>query len=296
MRVTNKMIFSQTDLGMFKAQEDLLDAHEKVVTGKGVLKPSDDPAAANRVLGYRTVISRIEQHGRNVNSVQARLESTESALSSAGNVIQRLKELATAQANGSLSPEERKTGAAEVRQLFEEMVAAANTKSESGYIFAGYATDTAPFDINGNTSGNIGGEIRIEIENGMTVSANVTGDKVFKGTGGGVDVFAAINGLLSSLDSNDAAGIQTAICNMDKALDQIIKARTDVGARLARIDLVKGRLEDVKLVTTNALSDEEDIDIAKAISDFTAKQQALEAARASAAKIFQMPTLMDFLK
>lgn len=300
MRITNKMVFNQIDETLIKTQGDVLNAHEKVVTGKKILKPSDDPSGVNKVLNYRTLTSNIEQYNRNLNTVQNRLESTETAIGSATDILQRLKELAIAQANGTMSADDRKIAAVEVQQLRDEMVSIANTRTASGYIFAGYATDIAPFQADGSVTPGISidGEIKIEIESGGNITANIPGDRLFKGTGvtGGIDIFASMNDFITALDSNDENGIQTAIDDMDAGLNQVINARTDTGTRLSRIDLVRERLDDVKLVTTNALSNEEDIDLAMAISDFAAKQQALEAARASASRIFEMPTLMDFLK
>lgn len=297
MRITSKMIFSQIDTNLIKTQGDLLAAHDKVVTGKKILNPSDDPAAVNKILSYRTLTSNIEQYNRNLNAVQGRLEATESALDSTSNILQRLKELATAQANGTMNADDREVGAREAEQLFEEMVGIGNTKTESGYLFAGYDSDTVPFNSDGSVNAtDISGEINIQIDSGMTITANIPGDKLFKGESGGIDIFTVVNTFITALNSNDTAGIQTAISDMDSALNQVIDTRTDVGTRLSRIDLVRERLDDVKLITTKALSQEEDIDIAEAISDFTARQQALEAARASASRIFEMPTLMDFLK
>lgn len=297
MRITSKMMFEQANSSMMKGQEAVLDAHERVVTGKKILRPSDDPAGTNKIMSYRTLTTNIEQYGRNLNAVQGRLEATESALGSVSNVLQRLKELAIAQANGAMNADDRKTGAVEAEQLFEEMVGIANTKTGNGYLFAGYDSDTVPFNSDGSlNAADISGEINIQIDPGMTITANVPGDKLFKGVSGGTDIFSVVNSFITALNSNDTAGIQTAISDMDAALSQVIETWTDVGTRLSRIDKVRERLEDVKLITTKALSQEEDIDIAEAISDFTARQQYLEAARASAARIFEMPTLMDFLK
>lgn len=298
MRITERMMFNQVDLGMMNAQEQVVEAQDRVTTGKRILKLSDDPAGVGKVLNYRTTIANVEQYSRNINSVRQRLETTESPLVSAGNILQRLKELAVQQSSGSLTASDRANAAKETQQLFDEMVHLANTKTENGYIFAGYANDKAPFQSDGSiTAGiNISGEISIQIEGGTAIKANLTGDRVFKGVGGGIDIFSSINNFTTALNSNDTAGIQTAIGTMDSALAQVVNARADLGGRLNAIDYSRERLDEIKLAATKARSNEEDIDITRAISDFTAKQQALDAARASSASLLKMPTLMDFLK
>ncbi len=398
MRVTSKMMFNQADGSMMTANEGVFGAQTRLESGKKILTPSDDPAAVTKILNYRTIETNIDQYSRNINAVRARLESTESALGSASNAIQRLKELAIAQANATNTAADRKIGAAEARQLFEELVGIGNTKTENGYIFGGYASSAAPFQTTTpfTTGTTISGEINVQIDSGMTIKANIRGDMAF-GAAGGIDVLDAVNRFVNALNANNladsttvgfaaqpAAGnaftlqgktyefnsggplvnpgaipitigaaltntidnattavlanatnitavnsggmalaltstsfgsntvvanvgtvanqtvsnnssVQTTIGEMDAALNQIVNARADVGARLGRVDAVKERLDGVKLATGKARSNEEDIDLAKAITDFTAKQQALEAARSSAAKMFEMPTLMDFL-
>lgn len=399
MRVTSKMMFNQADGSMMAAQDGVFNAYNRLETGKRVINPSDDPAAVTKILNYRTIETNIDQYSRSINAVRGRLESTESALGSASNAIQRLKELAVAQANAPLTAADRKIGAIEARQIFEELVGIGNTKTDNGYIFGGYASNTPPFQTTTpfTTGTTISGEINIQIDSGMTIKANIRGDKVF-GAAGGIDVLDAVNRFVNALNANNladsttvafaaqpAAGnaftlqgktyefnsggplvnpgaipvivgaaltntidnavtavlanatnvtalntggtaltltstsfgsntvvanvgtvanqtvtnnssVQTAIGEMDAVLNQLVNARADVGARLGRMDAVKERLNEVNLATTKAKSNEEDIDLSKAITEFTAKQQALEAARASTSKMFEMPTLMDFLR
>lgn len=298
MRVTNRMIYDQASSNIIDVSEGLYEANDKLVTGKKVLRPSDDPSGVNKILSYRTLESNINQYGRNINAARTRLESVESALASGSNTFQRLKELAIAQANATMTASDRQIAAIEAQELLEELVGIGNTKADGGYIFAGYANNSLPFQSDGSvTAGiNISGEISIQIDSGTAIKANIPGDRLFKGALGGIDVFGAIKDFVTALNSNDTAGIMAAIDNMDTSLRQIVNSRAEVGVRLGRVDMTKERLDEIKLVTIKALSSEEDVDIAIAISDFTAKQHALEAASSAASRMFQMPRLMDFLK
>lgn len=298
MRITSKMMFEQAEGAMMKRQEAVLDAHERVVSGKKILKPSDDPAGANKVMGYRSLLSSVDQYERNIAIVQSRLDITETALKSASDVVQALKGLAIGQSAGTATAEERKNAAVIAQNWRDTLVGIANTKAEGGYIFGGYAANAAPFDANGNTTGTISGEIDARIGNGVKIKANITGDRVFKGavTYGTTDIFTSINNLITALNANDTAGINTAIIDLAYGEAQIVNARTDVAGRQGMASGVKESLAGFKLTTTNSLSKEEDVDMATAITDFTAKQQSLEAAQMAAKRLFEMPTLMDFLK
>ncbi len=291
-------MFEQAESSMMKKQEAVLDAHERVVSGKKILKPSDDPSSANKVMGYRSLLSNVDQYERNITAVQSRLDITETALKSANVVVQKLKELAIGQSAGTITAEERKNAAVMAQSWRDALVGIANTKTDSGYIFAGYATDIAPFDANGNPTGSISGEMETAIDSRVRIKANIPGDNVFKGTGsyGATDIFTSISNLITALNTDNIAGINTATNDLSSGVAQIVNARTDVAGRQGMAMDVKDRLAWVKLTTTNSLSKEEDVDMATAITEFTAKQQSLEAAQMAAKRLFEMPTLMDFLK
>ncbi|WDT80169.1 MAG: flagellin [Candidatus Manganitrophus sp.] len=112
---------------------------------------------------------------------------------------------------------------------------------------------------------------------------------------GGVDLFSAVGGLQAALETNDTAGIQAALTNISAAQEQVIGERALLGARLNRMDATKTVLEDFKLSITRFKSDLENIDLTQAISDFSLQQVALEATRATAARMIQN-SLLDFLR
>ena len=62
-----------------------------------------------------------------------------------------------------------------------------------------------------------------------------------------------------------------------------------------RADAAKGRLEDLEDLTNQGLDDLTGVDLAKAITDFTAQQSAYQAALKVGSQIIQ-PSLVDFLR
>ena len=68
-----------------------------------------------------------------------------------------------------------------------------------------------------------------------------------------------------------------------------------VGARQNRVDLMNDRLNNQEVFSTRILSDNEDIDLERALIDLTAQESVLRASLSTSASIIQ-PTLMDFLR
>ncbi|MFL0416747.1 flagellin [Sphingomonas sp. 179-A 4D3 NHS] len=100
-----------------KAQSDLSTAMERLSTGKRINSAKDD--AAGLAIASR-MTSQIKSMGiavRNANDGISMAQTAEGALSEVTNMLQRMKELATQAANGTLGTSERKALQAEVSQL-----------------------------------------------------------------------------------------------------------------------------------------------------------------------------------
>jgi flagellar hook-associated protein 3 FlgL len=82
---------------------------------------------------------------------------------------------------------------------------------------------------------------------------------------------------------------------LDDALDQILKARANVGAKLNRLEATENHWADFKLNITQMLSDTEDADMIKTVTDLASQEAAYQASLAASARIIQ-PSLIDFLR
>jgi len=62
MRITQKMIFSQTINNINRRQEQLYKTNESIATTKRINRPSDDPVDMEKVLDYRSQLSAVDQY------------------------------------------------------------------------------------------------------------------------------------------------------------------------------------------------------------------------------------------
>jgi flagellar hook-associated protein 3 FlgL len=93
---------------------------------------------------------------------------------------------------------------------------------------------------------------------------------------------------IAALQSTDLAAIK-------KNQTAVSTARSMVGATANRATAAEGRLEDLEDATNQSLDDLTGIDLAKALTDFTAQQTAYQASLKVSAQIIQ-PSLVDFLR
>ncbi|OGH60303.1 MAG: flagellar hook-associated protein 3 [Candidatus Lindowbacteria bacterium RIFCSPLOWO2_12_FULL_62_27] len=86
----------------------------------------------------------------------------------------------------------------------------------------------------------------------------------------------------------------SSLSNLDAALDNILSSRAVFGARVNRLDAAEGRNTDFENNSTQLLQRVEDLDFAKALTEFQQQQNVQKAALATGARIFSL-TLLDFL-
>jgi flagellar hook-associated protein 3 FlgL len=99
---------------------------------------------------------------------------------------------------------------------------------------------------------------------------------------------------MQALDTNDAWEVSRAVGLLDQTTLDMNFARAELGAREQGLDMMALRLEAEEIDLRAALSEDFDADIVEAISNFTARQIALQASLQTAATVMQL-TLLDYL-
>lgn len=129
----------------------------------------------------------------------------------------------------------------------------------------------------------------IEVGTDQTVPTNVAGSRAF--IEGGIDIFAEVKQLVSALRGNYRLGISDALGQLNQGVSQIAAIQGEVGATSNRLTTSAAQLEEAKSFFIKALSETEDVDLAKAISDLTLQQYAIEAASRTLTKVFESSLL-----
>jgi flagellar hook-associated protein 3 FlgL len=268
---------------------------DQLTTGKKINRPSDDPVVAMKGINYRSQVSEIEQFQRNTGEVHNWMDNTDAALNTATQALQKLRELAVQASNDTYDAQERENIMKEVEQLKQHLEDIANTNVNGRYIFNGTNTNTSPFNDEGEFTPNTD-KVTIEVAGGMKLDANVNPEEVFgNGLFGNPDEPGKLDRLISALESNNQAGIEESIKDLDDSINQVINTRADLGARMNRLELVENRLAEQEIVATKTMSDNEDIDYAEAITKLITQESLHRAALSAGSRIIQ-PSLVDFLR
>ena len=139
----------------------------------------------------------------------------------------------------------------------------------------------------------LSGDILRQIDDSVIAKVNVTADDVF-GSNTETDTFEAIIKLLQGLHANEQNNISDSISEIDEVLERTLSAAAVIGSRANQMDGSMDRIGEKVIETTRLQSNIEDLDFAKAISDFTLHEAVYNASVQSAARVLQ-PTLSDFI-
>lgn len=205
MRVSERMIFESLVGHLQRQSASLLRLQDQVATGKAVNRPSDDPIKQSQILNYDATLAAAEQYVRNLSDARAWMSVSESALASVQDALVRARELALQLINGTNAPEDRANGAREVKELFDHVVAVANTVHDGRYVFAGYETSTRPFLDQGRY---VGTTVTLPVtigagNDGLTISVDGVSTAVTL-TNGVYSTGAALAAMVQSVINADA--------------------------------------------------------------------------------------------
>jgi flagellar hook-associated protein 3 FlgL len=287
MRVTQSMLSNNMLRNLSNSYSRLDKLQDQISTQKKFTKPSDDPVAAMMGMNYRTDLNRIQQYTRNIGEVKNWVDSTDDALDKGVLALQRIRELTVQASNGTLEGDQRKAIAEEVKQLKEHLQNIGDTQVGGKYLFNGNQTNVRPSDSGAYASGTI----ELEVFSGIKIQVNTEGSKLF---GDMLGPEGDIQKLINALETNDPS-IGDMLENVDKNIDNFLSARALIGAKQNRVELMEDRLSQQEVFSTRILSDNEDIDMEKAIIELTTQESVHRAALSVGARIIQ-PTLTDFLR
>jgi len=291
-RVTQRSISNTVLLGLNANQDRMAAIQQRLATGKNISKPSDDPTGTISALQMRGDVRRNETWQRNGQDGLTWLGTTDSALTSALEVVRRVRDLtvqaASTGGNDSVSAEALAT---EIDKLKENLIGIANTKYIDRPVFGGTTAGGLAYDATGNYVGDANANFRT-VGSGSPVRVDVTGDEVF-GTGV-TSIFQVLTDTAATIRTPGSSPT-TKIADIDAAMQVMTNQLTDIGARYKRVDQAIGLSQSRVLDLKNNISTIEDVDLAKTITDLSLQNTAYQASLSAAAKVIQ-PSLLDFIR
>ena len=307
MKISNSQLFDASIGQMTKKQSDIAEMQAKLASGKQLVKPSDDANKAALIQRLNSAMQRQDVFDLTLNRADNRLATEETAVASAENMLQRIRELAIQGNNGALNDSDRGIIAKEVDNLRDALFSLSNTQDTSGnYIFSGTAVNSPAYAIGADGAITYQGnqdQISVDISETRRVAINRPGDQVFSSVvrtiadaeAETIGFFEVLSDFSSALTTGNTEGLSQSLTEISTLTDDVAMSLADLGSRMNTIDSQRDVLADTKLRYQELLSNAEDLDYATAVTTLSAQILSLEAAQASFAKISQL-SLFDYLR
>lgn len=304
MRISTANAYDSSLSTLQRRQLALTTAQEQLTSGKRVLKPSDDPAAAAQAERALAKISRTEAQIRAIDVSRNAMQLTESALGHAGELMQQARELLVGAGNGSYTDADRRTLAVSIRGLRNDLLAIANRSDGAGrYLFGGQGADGPPLLDSPGGVAYAGTSGQTLSATGESSPLSLDGQAAWlqapdpTNPGTNLSVFDVMDRVVAELmtpgrtTSQVAQTVSDGLGDFDAGANNLSAWRARTGETMRRIDSIGERLSQTKLDAQQDRSEAEDLDMLKAISDFQNQQTGYDAALKTYSIVQQMSLL-----
>nr|WP_296065286.1 flagellin [uncultured Actinoplanes sp.] len=267
----------------------------QISSGKLLSRPSDSPTGTVTSLQLRGEVRSTQQYSRNADDGLGWLGTIQDKLGEASTSILRVRDLTVQGLNTSVSDKaSREALAAEIDNIRDSLIGAANTKFMGRPVFGGTTPGGTAYDSTGKFLGNDGQTTRTVGPNAK-VRIEANGPEAFGAEGSPTQLFSVLSEISAHIRDGDSSKLEAGLTHLDTAHDLLKSTLSDVGARYNRVTQMKQSAEDHLLSVSSQLSDIEDVDLPKAIMELQIQQTSYQAALAATAKVIQ-PSLIDFLR
>ncbi len=167
--------------------QSLVRLQEQVASGSRILRASDAPSDAFRVMHLQEDSQSLEIYSKNIDRVTANIGTSSTILEEFSRTLIHLGGLFTQAASGTYTDEQRAGIAAEIDSILDQAVSFANTKRLGQYLFGGDSTTTPPY-VAQRTDGHITAvdyqgsfnNLVVPVGPGVKQSATQIGEEVFR--------------------------------------------------------------------------------------------------------------------
>jgi flagellar hook-associated protein 3 FlgL len=279
------------------SQQNQQTAVEQLSTGRSVNNISDNPGAASAYVLNEALSSQNDQYQTNVGDVQGKLQTADSALNNAEQIMTTAITVGAEGANGTMSAADRQQLAQQVQGLQQQMLGIANTTYEGVYVFGGTNVTPAPFaedsssasgvQYNGNSA-----VTSVQVGQAQSVQTNLPGSQLFLNASG--NVFTALNDLTNAL--NTGTGLDAANTEVQQAFSELTTQRVFYGNSLSQLESSQSFLSQEQVNLSTEQTQLVGANMTQVIADESQAQVGTEAAIAATGQILNLPTLLSYVK
>lgn len=181
-RLPNSLASSRLQQSLATLNRSLARYQDQAATGQKYFIPSESPTESIRTIALQRTLERQATFKSTIQTDQAFLTSTESALDTSSEAANRAKSIILSSIGSNSSASEREAASVEVSSLIRSVVNSANTQLRGRYLFAGSNSGQPPFEVVDNGVVRYNGDaaaLQTFVGNGLQLPSNIDGNAAF---------------------------------------------------------------------------------------------------------------------
>ncbi|HUE23633.1 MAG TPA: hypothetical protein VMQ86_18230 [Bryobacteraceae bacterium] len=258
-------------------------AEQQLSSGLRVSVASDDPDQISSILQLRAQIAGVQQTQENLSNVTPQVDAGENAIQQAIQALETATTAGTAAASSTTTADQMQNEIPAVQGVLQQLVSLSQTNVNGVYIFSGAQSGQPQYTLaaGGNSAQQAfqaGAPGQIADPNGVMMSIGLTAQQIFDDQAGGGsgtgnpapdNVFAAVTGLLTALQSGSSSGVQTALANIQAASTHLNDENSVYGAAQNNLTAAGNTASQTLIQLQTQLSNEQDANEAQASENLT---------------------------
>jgi flagellar hook-associated protein 3 FlgL len=270
-------------------QQQMATTQNQISSGTQISQPSDAPNSLGDVLQLESDLGNVTQVTSNLNLVQGEVNSAESALESATQLLDQAASIAAQGTGSTVSAATNSALSEQAGGILSSLVAASQTQFNGTYVFSGDQPTSPSYQLDLSSPNGVDQLITapatqlIQDASGITFGVSETAQVIFDnrnpdGSLASNNVFAAVNNLRVALANNDQAGIAAAVASVQSAQSYMSQQLAFYGGIQDKIANALDVAQKFQLQDQTSLSQLKDTNEAAATVDLSQEQNSYQAA------------------
>jgi flagellar hook-associated protein 3 FlgL len=302
MRVSTGMIYSQLTERMSDNSAEMAKMQARLSLGTKYVRPSEAPDEVARVQSLESRLKRLDTDVESISRTKIGVDAQVGAMRAAGELMDRLKEVAFQAANTMIGEGRRQALAEEVDAIQRSLIDLANTRdADDRYVFAGINSSEPPYALNADGSVVYSGAsapLRVRVTDVGFEDVTVPGPTIFKPITNGTiskEFFQVIGDLGDALRDNNESARAQALAEVDQLVSNSSASLARLGGTQQRLQLIEDQARETSVRARDTLSSIKDLDYAAALTDLQKQEVLLQASQSMMARMAQL-SLLDVIR
>lgn len=295
MRITEQMSHGSTLEAIQRGKSRTDRLIEQITTQRKISDIGEDPLLAQKSLAFGAALDKLEHYDRTHDRMEMWYTAADSSLLSLHDFLVEIHEHVVSAIGTRLHDPAAVGEAAFFEGMKEQLANLANTQVNGQYIFAGFQTDTRPFDADGTFHGD-SNTIMVEAAQGVQMELNLNGQELFSDVGySGENMFQMLQDTADAINANDQGALTDVLDKFNAAIDVVSQSTVELGGMFDRLRITSELRDSLEVNTADMENNWIGTDMAEAITELRLEETALQAALQATNSTIQ-PTLLNFLR